>query len=127
MTGSVNGASTVGSVNGDVPKVDLEATKSVYEKAKSQKAKPARAGAKKANGTAKPKATVKQESISEEEDDVDIPEEEDEEMPDLTDGDEEVKLPVKKGRKPAVARQSSGRGVKRRAMNYAEDDEDEED
>lgn len=127
VTGSVNGASTTGSINGDLPKVDLEATKSVYEKAKTKKAKPARAGAKKTNGTTKPKPTVKQESVSEEEDNVDIPEEEDEEMPDLTDGDEEVKLPVKKGRKPAVARQSSGRGVKRRAVNYAEDDEDEED
>ena len=127
VAGSVNGASVAASVNGDLPKVNLEATKSVYEKAKGKKAKPARASAKKANGTAKPKATVKQESMSEDEDDVDIPEEQDEDMPDLTDADEEVKLPLQKGRKAAVARQSSRRGVKRRATNYAEDDEDEED
>jgi UV DNA damage endonuclease len=103
------------------PKLELDKTKSVYNKAKVSKAKPARA----------PSSATKKKNVkgvptpSASEDDP----EEDEEMPDMTDA-EETAAPVKAAAKAkqavTAAKKAMGRSTGRRkqAVNYAEDDED---
>ena len=108
----------VASESGAVPQVDLEATKSVYDKTKTTKFKPARVSksSKKAGKSANPALTP---STSDHE-------EQDMDMPDLTDAEEATAAPIKARKAPTISRRQSGRSVKRRAVNYA-DGEDEED
>lgn len=106
------------SENGEVPKVDMTASKSVYEKAKASKAKPARAPPQN-----KPKVTKKSAKAVPTPSTSDHEEEEDVDMPDLTDGDEEAI--VKPKARPQANKRQSGRSVKKRAVNYAEGADDE--
>lgn len=105
---SINGASA--SEAGDLPKLEIEKTKSVYAKSKTSKAKPVRATAKKT-----PKAAVPTPSTSDHDE-----QDEDVSMPDLTDAEEEA--PAKKPRTsaPALIKRQSSRGTKRKMVNYAE-------
>ena len=115
-------------VNGDTPQVEIEKTKSVYEVAKTSKAKPVRA----------PKSTKKQKSAkavptpstSDGDEDKDEAEEPDLNMPDLTDAEEaapEVESEKAGNRRTRVARTPSGRTTsrKKRTVNYAEEDGDD--
>ena len=113
--------------------LDIEKTKSVYDVAKtnSKKPKPARAPGKNtpASNKKKPAKTVLTPSTSEQDSELSELDEKDIDMPDLTDADEQqaavAAAPPKKIRK-APARTTSGRSAKRRAVNYAEG-EDEDD
>lgn len=102
---------------GDVPAVDLEKTRSVYDKSKTSKSKPARAGPAKSKKSVK---SVPTPSASDHDEDEDV------EMPDLTDAEEDVK-PTKKARsaRPAPTRQGTGRAVKAKAVSYVEGDEED--
>ena len=108
--------------------LDIEKTKSVYDVAKTngKKTKPARAAAKK-TAKAKPKTVLTPSDSGSELTDLSDAEDEgqDIEMPDLTNADEVAAPPPKKGRK-APARTTSGRNVKRKAVNYAEEEDQEE-
>lgn len=109
-------------VDGDTS-LDLEKTKSVYNMAKKQK--PARAPRAANKKTAKSVPTPSSSGLSDiDGDDV----EQDVDMPDLTDAEENVAAapaPAKKGGRSAPTRTTSGRATKRKAVNYAEGDEDE--
>ena len=112
-----------------VPTKDLEATKSVYDKA-NKKAKPARAAnskkpAKRAAATPEP-TNLNGNEEDDEDDDVD--------MPDLTDNEEEEeeeeeedippsRLKKTKSAPTSLSRRQSGRSSKR-AVNYADDGDD---
>lgn len=103
---------------GDVPQLDLEKTRSVYDKTGSKKQKPVRAAPKKAKST---KAAVLTPSTS---DHDDVRDGEDVQMADLTDTDV-AEAPV--SAKPAleISRRQSSRGTKRKAIDYAvQTDED---
>lgn len=108
---SVNGAS--GSETGDVPKLEIDKTKSVYAKSKTSKAKPVRAPASKKSA----KAVVPTPSTSDHDE-----QDEDLSMPDLTDA-EEAPAKVSTAPKPALTKRQSSRGTKRKAINYAEADD----
>ncbi len=131
VTGTVSETDTTASATPTKKEnLDLEKTKSVYDVAKTngKKTKPARAGGKStpAKKTAKPKPIpTPSDSGSEltELSDADD-QEKDVDMPDLTDADEVAAPPPPKGRK-APARTTSGRSVKRKAVNYAEGEDDE--
>lgn len=94
--------------------LDIETTKSVYDKSKVSKAKPVRAPSSKQK---KPKAAVPTPSTSDQDE-----QEEDLSMSDLTDEEESV---VKRSRKgaPVTSKRQSSRGTKRKVVNYAEDDD----
>ncbi|KPI39166.1 UV-damage endonuclease [Cyphellophora attinorum] len=103
--------------------VDLarhQAAKSVYNKA-NKKSKPARAGPKKVKKV-KPAPTPDTTSLDGEDmvtDDDDV------DMPDLTDGEEDVQVPaklIKAKSAPALARRQSGR-AKKASLNYADSED----
>lgn len=96
------------------PHLDIEKTKSVYDKSKVSKAKPVRAAAKKKNA----KTAVPTPSASDGDD-----QDEDLSMPDLTDGDEPVAKASSK--KPAMSRTQSSRGSKRKVINYVDEEDDD--
>ncbi|KIY01234.1 uncharacterized protein Z520_02786 [Fonsecaea multimorphosa CBS 102226] len=106
-------------------------SKSVYEVAKTKKQqKPVRAPRSGAAGVKKKKSTVLTPSTSDQDSSLDGEEQEEEqeqdlEMPDLTDAEEEVSLPVKVDRR-APTRTLSGRKAKRKTVNYAEGDDDDD-
>lgn len=108
-TESINGLS--GSEAGEVPKLELEKTKSVYAIGKTSKSKPVRAPAskKKMAQTAVPTPSTS----DQDEHDEDVS------MPDLTDAEE---APAEKPSKkmPALTKRQSSRGTKRKAVSYAE-------
>jgi len=106
-----------GSEAGDAPKVEIEKTKSVYEKSKTSKAKPARAPPKKKAS----KAAVLTPSAS----DLDEKDDEDVNMPDLTDTEEIDPAKTTRGKAPHVLKRQSSRGTKRKMVNYTEGDDDE--
>ena len=112
--GSVKTESASASEAGDVPKLDIEATKSVYDKSKTSKTKPVRAPASKKKTAAKTAVPTPSTSDHEEA-------EEDLSMPDLTDGDEAVSKPTRAAA-PSLTKRQSSRATKRRAVNYAEDE-----
>ncbi|KAK5445114.1 UV-damage endonuclease [Exophiala xenobiotica] len=101
------------------PGLSLEKTKSVYNVAKPKK--PARAppsGGKKKSAKSVPTPSESELSeLSEEGTEQDV------DMSDLTDA-EEIAAPVAKGKRSAPTRATNGRSVKRKAVNYAEGDED---
>lgn len=105
----------------ETPSKDLQATKSVYDKAKKG-SKPARAPKSTKSKTTKPvptpDTTSLDEDINDEEDDSDV------DMPDLTDAEE---LPAKmlkaKSAPSSLSRRQSGRSA-RRAVNYADGDDE---
>jgi UV DNA damage endonuclease len=100
------------SVNGSLPPKDLEATKSVYDKAK--KSKPARAPktAKRVKAATPSESSVDDDQGEEDDEDVD--------MPDLTDREELA--PTKARKRPApVGRRQSGR-ASNRVVDYTEED-----
>ncbi|KAJ9602684.1 UV-damage endonuclease [Cladophialophora chaetospira] len=104
--------------------LDIEKTKSVYDVAKTngKKQKPARAAAKK---TPKTKTVLTPSDSGSELTDLDEVEDQDIDMLDLTDADEVVAAPPARARK-APSRTTSGRSAKKKAVNYADGDEDEE-
>ncbi|KAK5210806.1 UV-damage endonuclease [Exophiala xenobiotica] len=101
------------------PGLNLEKTKSVYNMAKPKK--PARAppsGGKKKSAKSVPTPSESELSeLSEEGTEQDV------DMSDMTDA-EEIAAPVVKGKRSAPTRATNGRSVKRKAVNYAEADED---
>ncbi|KAK5199637.1 UV-damage endonuclease [Exophiala xenobiotica] len=101
------------------PGLNLEKTKSVYNMAKPKK--PARAppsGGKKKSAKSVPTPSESELSeLSEEGTEQDV------DMSDMTDA-EEIAAPVAKGKRSAPTRATNGRSVKRKAVNYAEGDED---
>lgn len=106
---SVNGVPS--SEAGDLPKLEIEKTKSVYAKSKTSKAKPARAPSSKKTV----KAAVPTPSTSDHDD-----QDEDMSMPDLTDGEDEEPVKVSRASAPTLTKRQSSRGTKRKAVNYAE-------
>ena len=107
-------------VDGDTS-LDLEKTKSVYNMTKKQK--PARAPRSANKKSVKSVPTPSSSGLSDLDDEDD---EQDVDMPDLTDADENIvaPAPATKGGKSAPKRTTSGRATKRKAVNYAEADED---
>ncbi|KAI1610711.1 UV damage endonuclease uvsE [Exophiala viscosa] len=108
-------------VDGDTS-LDLEKTKSVYNMTKKQKPARAPRSANKKSVTSVP--TPSSSGLSDldgEDDEPDI------DMPDLTDADENAVAPppAKKGGRNAPIRTTGGRATKRKAVNYAEGDEDD--
>lgn len=112
--GSVKTESLSASEIGDTPKLDVEKSKSVYEKAKMSKAKPARAPPSKKKKVEQ--ASVLTPSASDPDD-----QEEDVSMPDLTDAEETTEAVQAK---PVLTKRQSSRGTKRKPVSYAEADED---
>merc|ERR1711939_513694 len=101
------------------PSLDLEKTKSVYNVTKNKKpARAPRSGGKKKSAKSVP--TPSESELSELSDEGT---EQDVDMSDLTDA-EEIAAPVAKGKRSAPTRATNGRSVKRKAVNYAEGDED---
>lgn len=97
---------------GGTAKIDIEKSKSVYEKAKTSKAKPARAPASKKKKIEK--AAVPTPSTSDQDEDMS--------MPDLSDVEETAKISTER---PVLSKRQSSRGTNRRKpVNYAEADED---
>lgn len=111
---SLKEGSTANSETGDLPALDIEKTKSVYDKTKTSKAKPVRAPPKK-KGT---KISVLTPSTSDQED-------QDEIMSDL--GDEEEVKPSERALTQArgMTRRQSSRSTNKKTVNYAEAGEDE--
>ncbi|KAJ9658427.1 UV-damage endonuclease [Neophaeococcomyces mojaviensis] len=99
------------------PKIEIEKTKSVYDRSKSSKAKPARAPPKKKSV----KAAVMTPSTSDhnERDDEDV------NMSDLTDTEEVVPAKAPRPNAPSISKRQSSRGTKLKAVNYAEGNDDE--
>jgi len=114
--------------DGECPKggLDLEKAKSVYDVPNPKK--PVRAprssttrGKKSAKAVPTPSTSDQASDLDEHESNHDI------DMPDLTDAEETVTTPVAKKKRNATMRTLSGRGAKRKAMNYAEDDTEDSD
>jgi len=101
---------------GDVPRVEIDKSRSVYTKTKTSKAKPARAPSS--------KKTTKTAVLTPSASDQDEPDE-DLSMPDLTDGDDEPSKQTTPAVAPAISRRQSSRGTKRKAVNYVEADADD--
>lgn len=102
---------------GATPALEIAKTKSVYDKSKTSKAKPARAGpAAKAKKNAKTAVPTPSTSEQDEHDD-------DVSMPDLSDG-EEVATKSIPTTKPTLSKRQSSRGTRKAVVSYAEDDED---
>ncbi|KAK5048911.1 UV-damage endonuclease [Exophiala bonariae] len=117
---STNGGGEAAGTN-----LDLEATKSVYDKAKSSKTKAKPARAPKSKSKPNVKAVLTPSTSDHDDEDPVISDDEDLSMPDLTDGDEAIRpVKVEESKKPRLAtRASSGRNA-RRKVNYTEQDED---
>lgn len=116
-------ASASDNADGEDPRarLDLEKSKSVYNIAKATK--PARAPRSSTTGGKKSVKSVPTPSTSSQASDLDEGEgDHDIDMPDLTDADESVTIPVVKAKRIAPTRMLSGRGAKRKAVKYAEDD-----
>ncbi|KAK5939405.1 hypothetical protein PMZ80_008709 [Knufia obscura] len=120
---SAEGDGTEGSIKaetasegGDLPKVEIDKSKSVYSKNKDSKAKPARAPASKKKTTKTAVLTPSASDGDEVDDDVS--------MPDLTDGEDEPPKKVSRSAAPAISRRQSSRGTKRKVVNYEEADVD---
>lgn len=97
---------------GEVPQLDLEKSKSVYDKTSSKKPKPVRAAPKRVKST---KTAVLTPSSS---DHGDVHGDEDVKMPNLT-GTENAGAGMSSNSGPGVSRRQSSRGTKRTAINYA--------
>jgi UV DNA damage endonuclease len=116
----VSASASASEMTNGAPKLELEKTKSVYNKTHSSKTKPARApsSAKKKNTKGVPTPSASDDEP-----------EEDEEMPDLTDAEESaapVKAAAKARQAIKAAKKTMGRSTGRRkqAINYAEDDDE---
>jgi UV DNA damage endonuclease len=109
----------------DSAKLNLETTKSVYDKAKSSKSKGKPARAPKSASKTSVRSVLTPSTSDHEQEAHAMSEDEDLSMPDLTDADEAVSPPkvvAPKYKKPHPTRTLSGRNA-RRKVNYAEDED----
>lgn len=121
LTDASASASASELLDGDTS-LDLEKTRSVYNTDKKQKpVRAPRAGTKKSVKSVPTPSSSELSDVDGEDDEQDI------HMPDLTDGEEGLAAPapVTKEKRNAPTRTMSGRNAKRKAVNYADRDDDE--